>query len=301
MRRSSARSSPLVSRRNIRFGCCDDVDAAVAQLEAGGNVQPVGEDRQLVGASVGVGVLEDHQLVVRRRPRQVVRIGRRGQHPQPAARVEGHRQRVGQLGKLLLRREQVDRVAVGATCSRSSATRGSLDASRACRRDSAPAAPARWTTRGTAASSASERQRRRRPTGELERRRARARQRLPAARGAFACRASPSSACPAAPAARFQICLIEIAHHLVELLHLGREVHRPERLDAAADDVLGVQRPPAVEELLVLLAHQLAQRFERLRACAVVASGIVSTPKPEPRHEQRARPRGRRPRSRGCR
>ena len=66
----------------------------------------VGEDRDLVGPAVAVGVLEDDQLVVRRLVRADVRVGRRRQHPQPAARVERHRQRVGELGELALRGEQ---------------------------------------------------------------------------------------------------------------------------------------------------------------------------------------------------
>ena len=89
-----------------------DVDAAVAEGEAGRDVEPIGEDLDLVGAAVAVGVLEDDQLVVRRLVRTDVRIGGRGQHPQPSARVEGHRQRVGQLGELALRGEQRHLVAV---------------------------------------------------------------------------------------------------------------------------------------------------------------------------------------------
>src|SRR5690606_26876791 len=56
--------------------------------------------------------------------------------------------------------------------------------------------------------------------------------------------------------------LLPFRHHLVELLHLARKIHRSERLDATADDVLGVHRPPPVEELLVLVADALAQRLQ---------------------------------------
>ena len=88
-----------------------DVDAAVAEREAGRDVEPIGEDLDLVGAAVAVAVLEDDQLVVRRLVRTDVRIRGRRQHPQPPARVEGHRQRVGQLGELALGGEQRHLVA----------------------------------------------------------------------------------------------------------------------------------------------------------------------------------------------
>ncbi len=73
-----------------------DVDAAVAELEAGRNVEAVREHRRLVGASIAVGVLEDNQLVVGLLARQHVRIRRRRQHPQAALRVERHRERFGE-------------------------------------------------------------------------------------------------------------------------------------------------------------------------------------------------------------
>ena len=52
-----------------QVGHLRDVDAAVAQLDAGGHVQPVGKDRAAVGLAVVVGVFEDQDLVVGLRAR----------------------------------------------------------------------------------------------------------------------------------------------------------------------------------------------------------------------------------------
>src|SRR5689334_14485522 len=52
---------------------------------------------------------------------------------------------------------------------------------------------------------------------------------------------------------------------LVETLHLRREVHRPERIDATADHVLSVERPEAQEEQAVLLVDQRPQLVVALR------------------------------------
>jgi hypothetical protein len=74
-----------------------DVGAAVAEGEAGRDVEPIREDLDLVGPAVAVAVLEDDQLVVRRpSDRRADRWSTSA--PQASARVEGHRQRLGQVG-----------------------------------------------------------------------------------------------------------------------------------------------------------------------------------------------------------
>ena len=89
------------------------VNASVSQLDADGQMQPVGKRRAAVGLAVVVGVFEDQDLVVGLGARQVHGVRRHGSDPEPALGVEGHRDRVFQVGKLDLRREQVDRVALG--------------------------------------------------------------------------------------------------------------------------------------------------------------------------------------------
>ena len=64
--RTSALSSPLVSLRNSMCGAADDDHAAIGEHQAGRQVEMVGEDRELVGAAVAVGVLEDLDAVVAR-------------------------------------------------------------------------------------------------------------------------------------------------------------------------------------------------------------------------------------------
>ncbi len=83
------------------------VDAAVAQFESHWHVQVVGKDGRLVGASVAVEVLENHQLVVGFFARERVRVRGRREHPQSSPGVEGHRQGLANLRKLLLRGEQI--------------------------------------------------------------------------------------------------------------------------------------------------------------------------------------------------
>ena len=88
------------------------VGAAVAEFEAGGQVQAACEDRVVIGAAVAVPVLEDDDLVVRFLVRQALRIGRHGRHPEPALGVECHGHRVADR-EVLLGSEQGDLVALG--------------------------------------------------------------------------------------------------------------------------------------------------------------------------------------------
>ena len=70
-------------------GAADDDDAAVGEDQAGGQVEVIGEDGDLVGLAVAVGVLEDLDAVVALAAAQhAVRVVDRLDHPQPAALVE---------------------------------------------------------------------------------------------------------------------------------------------------------------------------------------------------------------------
>ncbi len=81
-----------------------DDDAAVGEDEARRNVEVIGEDRELVGASVAVGVFEDADAIVAGlAAEQLVRIVDGFGDPQPAALVERERDRLDDLG---LGREQ---------------------------------------------------------------------------------------------------------------------------------------------------------------------------------------------------
>ena len=89
------------------------VEAAVAQFQAGGDVQAIGKNRSPVGPAIAVGILEDQHLVVDRLAGEIHRKGAHRGHPQTAPAVEGDRHRIAQLRKLDLRGEQIDCVTVG--------------------------------------------------------------------------------------------------------------------------------------------------------------------------------------------
>jgi hypothetical protein len=73
-----------------------DVDAAVADGDAAGDVEALGEDLDLVDASVAVAVLQDLHAVAAG-PRLAARVLEALGDPDAAARVEGHGHRVGDL------------------------------------------------------------------------------------------------------------------------------------------------------------------------------------------------------------
>ena len=91
-----------------QVGSLGDQHALGHDLEAGRAVEMIGEGRLLVGLAVAVGVLEDQDLVVHLLLGLPVRVGRPAGDPEPALGVERHLHRLGQVGKLLLGREQID-------------------------------------------------------------------------------------------------------------------------------------------------------------------------------------------------
>ncbi len=101
-------SSPFVSLRKTRFGCCARSTPPFQNSKPVGQFEVAGEHRALVGLAVAVGVFEDDQLVVHRRLRLPMGIVLPGRDPQPSLGVERHLHRLDQLGKLLFRREQLD-------------------------------------------------------------------------------------------------------------------------------------------------------------------------------------------------
>ena len=89
-----------------------DIEPAIGDLEAGRQMEAVGEHRLFVGLSVAVGVFEDQDLVVDRHAGEVLRVaGHRGD-PEPALSVERHLHRVREIGKLDLRGEAIHLVAL---------------------------------------------------------------------------------------------------------------------------------------------------------------------------------------------
>ena len=84
-----------------------DVNPAVAEFDSGRDVKLVGENRLFVGFTVAVGILEDQDLVVDRLAGQVHRIRGHRRDPEPPLGVEGHLDRLLEVGKILLRGEQV--------------------------------------------------------------------------------------------------------------------------------------------------------------------------------------------------
>ena len=95
-------------------GFLGDIHAFRGDLEADRDVQLVGENGLLVGLAVAIGVLEDQELVVGEGvTRAVVRVGRRRGDPEASLRVEGHLDRLLEVGELLFGGEERDLVARG--------------------------------------------------------------------------------------------------------------------------------------------------------------------------------------------
>ena len=89
-------------------GSLGDIDAFGSELEAGGEVEVVGEDGFFVGATVRVGVFEDDEFVVWFPVAGfVVWVGRHGGDPEAAAVVEGHLDGVGEVGETRVLRRRV--------------------------------------------------------------------------------------------------------------------------------------------------------------------------------------------------
>src|SRR5439155_7234421 len=88
-----------------------NVGAAIAQLDAGGNHQAIGENGGSDAAPVAVRVLEDEDFVVWHLTGFNLRIDRAADDPQPPARVEAHLNWFDDA--VLLRREEIDRKTVG--------------------------------------------------------------------------------------------------------------------------------------------------------------------------------------------
>ena len=87
--------------------------AAVTQFHADRQVQSVGEDRAGVSLAVAVGVVEDQYLIIRLLAGDVHRIRGHRRNPEPALRVEGHRDWIFERGELDLGGEQVDGITLG--------------------------------------------------------------------------------------------------------------------------------------------------------------------------------------------
>ena len=93
----------VLNETHVRF--LAHVHAAIAEFKRQGNVQVIGKHRGLVRATVAVGILQNHQLVVRLIAGVHVRIGRRAAHPHATLAIPAHLDRAGDFRKLLLARE----------------------------------------------------------------------------------------------------------------------------------------------------------------------------------------------------
>ena len=76
-------------------------------------IEPGGEDGELVGLAVPVGVFEHHELIFLGLARQRVREAGHGDYPETASAIEGDLHRGAQRGKLLLRSEEVHGISGG--------------------------------------------------------------------------------------------------------------------------------------------------------------------------------------------
>ena len=81
-----------------QFGRGPHPHAAEADLETADEVQPLLEDRSLVEHMVAIGVFEDENPVLRRLGSHPSRIGIGLGHPEPAAVVEAHGDRLADVG-----------------------------------------------------------------------------------------------------------------------------------------------------------------------------------------------------------
>ena len=83
------------------------VYAAITKLKRQRNVQVIGKHRGLVRAPVAIGILQNHQLIVRLIAGVHVRIGRRAAHPHAPLAVPAHLDGARDFRKLLLAREEI--------------------------------------------------------------------------------------------------------------------------------------------------------------------------------------------------
>ena len=95
----------VLNETHVRF--LAHVHAAIAEFKRQRNVQVIGKHRGLVRATVAVGILQNHQLIVRLIAGVHVRIGRRAAHPHASLAIPAHLDRAGDFRKLLLAREEI--------------------------------------------------------------------------------------------------------------------------------------------------------------------------------------------------
>ena len=103
----------IAVREQQQPGLRRDDDATLVESDAVQRIEAVREHRALVRFPVAIGVFENQNLIPGRRAGNGVRKRWHRHDPQPAARVERHLHRAFQIGELHLRREEVERVAVG--------------------------------------------------------------------------------------------------------------------------------------------------------------------------------------------
>ena len=81
-------------------GLLRNIDTAVAELDAGGDVQPSGKHGLLVGLPIAVAVFEDQHLVIDGSTWEIHGIRRHRGNPESALRVDRHLHGLLQVGKL---------------------------------------------------------------------------------------------------------------------------------------------------------------------------------------------------------
>ena len=77
-----------------QFGALTNVNSSVAQFDARRNKKALSEDGGFVGLAITIGVFEDNDLVVRHLARLDLRIDRAADHPEAAARIKPHLNRL---------------------------------------------------------------------------------------------------------------------------------------------------------------------------------------------------------------
>ena len=100
-----ASSFGVLHENNVRG--LSNQHAAIVELKPGGAVQVVSKDRALVSLAVGIGIFQDEQLVIHFILGFPVGVGRPHRDPETALCVPCHLNWLGEIGKVLFRREEI--------------------------------------------------------------------------------------------------------------------------------------------------------------------------------------------------
>ena len=122
-----------MSLKKEQVGCLADVCAAVAKQQAGGEVQAIGKDCNLIGTAIVVRIFEDFDAITRfSAGSRAERVFVKFEHPEPAALVPGHGDWIDDFGfggeKSDFETRREDELFLGVGCGKSRVRRGGIRA-----------------------------------------------------------------------------------------------------------------------------------------------------------------------------